>query len=347
MQTVDLRSDTITRPTESMYRAMREAELGDDGYHDDPTVNRLEDAAAARLGKEAAMFVPSGTAANLTAILTHGSTRGGEVLAEASAHVLRSEMGGMAMLGGLFHRAMPGTRGQLDLDVLAEAINPAMKPNRIPTALVELETSHNAHSGAVLPLAHIRAVAKLAHDQGVPLHIDGARVFNAEVASGVPAKEIVAQADSVSFCLSKGLSAPVGSLLVGSAAFIERARGYRRMVGAVMRQSGVLAAAGLVALESMIDRLAEDHARAKKLAQRVNAIDPRLTNPDDAETNIVMIDLPAGSTEAWLAALGEAGLRCNSPRKGRLRFVTHRHIDDQAVDLAIERFGKVYRRMVN
>ena len=346
MQTIDLRSDTTTRPTEVMYRAMREAELGDDGYHDDPTVNRLEEVAAARLGKEAAVFVPSGTAANLTAILTHGR-RGGEVLAEAQAHILRSEMGGMAALAGLFHRALPGTRGQLDLETLAEAISPAMKPNRIPTAMVGLETSHNAHSGAVLPLAHIREVAKLAHDQGVPLHIDGARVFNAQIASGVPAKEIVADADSVSFCLSKGLSAPVGSLLCGSAAFIERARGFRRMIGGVMRQSGVLAAAGLVALDQMVDRLADDHRNARRLAELVHAIDPRLTDPKAAETNIVMVDLPGGSTEAWLAALGEAGLRCNSPRKGRLRFVTHRHIDASAVELAAERFGKVYRRMVN
>jgi len=346
MQTIDLRSDTTTRPTEAMYRAMREAEVGDDGYHDDPTVNRLEALAAKRIGKEAAVFVPSGTAANLTAILTHGR-RGGEVLAEAGAHIFRSEMGGMATLAGLFHRGLGGTRGQIDLEALGEAISPEMKPNRIPTALVALETSHNAHSGSVLPVAHIRDVAGIARANGVPLHIDGARVFNAEVALGVPAAEIVAAVDSVSFCLSKGLSAPVGSLLCGSAAFIERARGFRRMIGGVMRQSGVLAAAGIVAIETMIPRLAEDHARAKKLAEGVNAIDPRLTDPTAAETNIVMIDLPAGSTEAWLAALGEAGLRCNSPRKGRLRFVTHRHIDDESVELAVERFGKVYRRMVN
>jgi len=346
MSIIDLRSDTTTKPTEAMYRAMREAELGDDGYHDDPTVNRLEEAAAARLGKEAAMFVPSGTAANLTAILTHGR-RGGEMLSEASSHVLRSEMGGAAILAGLFHRALPGTRGQIDMDALADAINPTMKPNRIPTALVTLETSHNAHSGAVLPLAHIREVAKLAHDNDVPLHIDGARIFNAQAALGVPAKDIVAAADSVSFCLSKGLSAPVGSLLCGRAEFIDRARGYRRMVGAVMRQSGVLAAAGLVALDQMVDRLAEDHKRARRLAEQVHAVDPRLTDPKAPETNIVMVDLPAGSTEAWLAALGEVGLRCNSPRKGRLRFVTHRHIDDAAVEQAAERFGKVYRRMVN
>jgi threonine aldolase len=346
MQPIDLRSDTTTRPTDAMYRAMREAEVGDDGYHDDPTVNRLEETAAKRLGKEAAAFMPSGTAANLTAILTHGR-RGGEVLAEGSAHVFRSEMGGMASLGGLFHRAVPGERGRLDLDALEEMISPAMRPNRIPTALVELETSHNGHSGAVLPVAHIKQVAKLAHDNGVPLHIDGARIFNAQVASGVPAKDIVAPADSVSFCLSKGLSAPVGSLLCGSAEFIDRARGFRRMIGGVMRQSGVLAAAGLVALDTMVDRLAEDHKRAKTLAQRIHAIDPRLTDPAHAETNIVMIELPAGSTEAWLAALAEVGVRCNSPRKGRLRFVTHRHIDDAGVERAIEGFGKVYRRLVN
>ena len=346
MPVIDLRSDTTTRPTDAMYRAMREAEVGDDGYHDDPTVNRLEAAAAARLGKEAAVFMPSGTAANLTAILAH-SQRGGELLAEATAHILRSEMGGAAALAGLFHRALPGNRGQLDLDALDAALSPAMKPNRAPTALVALETTHNGQGGAVLPLQHIREVAAMAHRHGVPLHIDGARIFNASVASGLPAADIVAPADSVAFCLSKGLSAPVGSLLCGSAGFIERARGFRRMIGGVMRQSGVLAAAGLVALEQMVDRLADDHRRARRLAERLHAVDARLTDPKAVETNIVMVDLPAGSTEAWLAALAEAGLRCNSPRPGRLRLVTHRHIDDPAVEQAAECFAATWRRMVN
>src|SRR5215216_5286834 len=244
---IDLRSDTVTLPTEEMYEAMRRAELGDDGREGDPTVRRLEQLAAEMTGKQAALFVTSGTMANLVALLTHGE-RGGEVLLDAGAHILRSEMGGIAQLAGLFHRTVPGERGAPDAAALREMLSPKLAPNRLGTSLVCLETTHNSAGGAVMSLPHLAALRELTAEQGVPLHIDGARLFNAGVALGVKADAIAQHADSVCFCVSKGLSAPFGSLLCGSAAFIERARGFRRMVGGAMRQAGMMAAAGIIAL---------------------------------------------------------------------------------------------------
>ncbi len=344
MTAIDLRSDTVTLPTERMRARMAAAELGDDARDGDPTVGALEALAARRTGKEAAIFVPSGTMANLVALLAHGG-RGGEVLFDAECHIARSEMGGIAGLAGLFHRAIPAERGVMELEALAEALSPGLSRNRLATALVTLETTHNAAGGAVLPLAYMAEVARLAHGAGVPVHIDGARLFNAAVALGVAAERIAAHGDSVCFCISKGLSAPVGSLLCGPAAFIERARAFRRMVGGNMRQSGFAAAAGIVALEEMIERLADDHASAKRLARGLHAIDASLASPAAVESNIVNIELAASRHNAleWTAALAERGVRVAPARPTRLRLVTHRHIGAAEVDRAVDAFAEAWK----
>ena len=339
---IDLRSDTVTLPTEEMREAMHRAELGDDSREGDPTVRRLEELAAAKTGKEAGLFVASGTMSNLVALLAH-TGRGGEVLLDHDSHFMRSEMGGISSLAGLFFRPLPSTRGAPHLDEIAEHLSPKLTANKLATGLVCLETTHNGACGAALPLDYMAKVRALTAEKGVPVHIDGARVFNAAVVQGVPAAEIAKHGDSVGFCVSKGLSAPFGSVLCGSAAFIEKARASRRMVGGGLRQAGVMAAAGIVALETMVDRLADDHRRAKRLAEGLHAIDPQLSDPREVETNIVMIEVghTTGDAKAWTAALGAAGLPCLAWSRKSLRMVTHRHIDDAAVDQALEIVRKV------
>jgi threonine aldolase len=344
--TVDLRSDTVTKPTPAMLERMVSAELGDDGQGGDPTVQALEAAAAKRLGKEAGLFLPSGTMSNQVAILTHARTRG-EMIGEATSHIFRSELGGLSLLAGLYPRPLPGQRGAMDLDDLEAAIMPpAITAKRLGTAVVCVETTHNAAGGAVLPLDHLKSVQRMCRDKGVPLHLDGARLFNAAVALGIPAVLIAACADSATFCVSKGLSAPVGSVLTGTATFIAQARGFRRLLGGTMRQSGLLAACGLVALEDMVDRLAEDHARARALANGLKAIDDRLVTAPQIETNIVMVDV--GHTHAnaatWCSALSQYGVLGGAPQQNTIRFVTHRHIDDDAIDHAIAAFRDIYAK---
>ena len=245
---IDLRSDTVTLPTENMREAMRRAALGDDSRDGDPTVRRLEEVSANITGKEAALFVASGTMANLVALLAHAG-RGGEVLLDERSHIMRSELGGVAQLAGLFPVVYPAERGTPDVAAVRELIHRKTTSSRIATALICVETTHNDAGGAVPPLAGLSRLRMVADEHEIPVHIDGARLFNAAVALGVTAAEVARNGDSVAFCVSKGLSAPVGSVLCGSAAFIERARAYRRMVGGAMRQAGVIAAAGIVALE--------------------------------------------------------------------------------------------------
>jgi threonine aldolase len=340
---IDLRSDTVTLPTDEMREAMSRAELGDDSREGDPTVRRLEKAAAAITGKESALFVASGTMSNLVALLAH-TGRGGEVLLDAESHIVRSEMGGIASLAGLFYRTMPSTRGAPDLNAVSERLSEKLIPNKLATALVCIETTHNSAGGAVLSLDYMAKLRVLTAEKAVPVHIDGARLFNASVALGVPAREIARHGDSVGFCVSKGLSAPFGSVLCGSADFIERCRAYRRMVGGGMRQAGIMAAAGLVALDCMVERLVEDHRRAKQIAEGVQRIDSRLVDPRLVETNIVMIDVAHTGTDAthWIAALEASGLRSGAWSSTSLRLVTHRHIDDAAVVRIIETFGSVF-----
>jgi threonine aldolase len=347
MHVIDLRSDTVTRPTAAMQDAMREASFGDDSRDGDDTVRALEARAAERMGKEAAAFMPSGTMTNLVAVLAH-TPRGGEVLLDAGAHILNSELGGITAVAGAFYKGIPGPRGAMDLDHLAEAIR---KPGRdgFGTALVAMETSHNRAGGAVLPLTHMAAVYRTANALGIPVHTDGARIFNAAVALGTDARALAAHTDSICFCVSKGLSAPVGSLLCGSAAFIDRARALRRMVGGNMRQSGPLAAAGIVALDTMVVRLRDDHATAQRLALGFAAIDPQLVDPAEVETNIVKLELPrTGRTAAqWSDALEAAGVRVNPCERYALRFVTHRHIGERDVDDTLNVFGELWRASVS
>jgi threonine aldolase len=345
MTAIDLRSDTVTKPTEAMLERMRDAELGDDSRDGDPTVRALEALAAERTGKQAGLLVASGTMGNLVAQLAHAQP-GGTVLLEANAHILRSEMGGIAMIAGLFHRSIPGERGAMALDRLADAISPGLSAHRLGTALICLETTHNDAGGAVLPLDHMAAVHALAQRHGVPVHTDGARLFNAAVALGVPAARIAQHTDTLCFCVSKGLSAPIGSVLVGSHGFIMQARAFRRMIGGNLRQAGGIAAAGIVGLESMVDRLADDHAAARRLAEGLHRIDPRLVARDRVETNIVQVDTAASGRDAaeWIAALEQEGVRAGAWSGSLLRLVTHRHIDAAAVERAIAAFAIVAQR---
>ncbi len=341
---IDLRSDTVTRPTEAMLESMREATFGDDSRDGDATVQKLEQMAAERTGKEAGAFMPSGTMANLVAMLTHAQ-RGGEVLLEEGSHTLNAELGGIAGVAGLFYRGIPGKRGAMDVATLRETIRPTAR-NQMGTALVWMENSHNRSGGAVLPLGHMREVYELAHEKSIPVHLDGARLFNAAHALGAAATEVARHADSVCFCVSKGLSAPVGSVLCGSKAFIERARAYRRMVGGNMRQAGPLAAAGIVALETMVDRLVEDHQTAKRLAEGLHRIDASLVDPREVETNLVRVEVRKSGRRAaqWSADLKQKGMLVAPCDIYALRFVTHRHIGAADVDQTASAFAELWKK---
>ena len=346
MTQVDLRSDTVTKPTPAMFERMASAVLGDDGRGDDPTVKELERIAAETLGKEAGLFLPSGTMSNQVAILTHAHNKG-EVVGEARSHVFRSEMGGLSLLAGLYPRPLPGQGGAMDIAALRASLRPPeMTPDRIGTAIVCMETTHNAAGGSVLPLRHMREVYALSAQHRVPVHLDGARIFNAAVALGVPAAVIAGHADSVTFCLSKGLSAPVGSVLAGSGGFIRRARGFRRMLGGSMRQAGLLAACGLTAMEQMVDRLVDDHTHALRLAEGLSAIDPAWVDLSAVATNIVMVDVGKSGADAqrWVTVLADHGVHAASVQPEVIRLVTHRHITEDDIDRAVAAFRDIYIR---
>lgn len=331
---IDLRSDTVTRPTAAMLERMQRAPLGDDGREGDPTVRELETRSAALTGKEAALFVPSGTMGNLLALLAHCKP-GAAILADAGAHLLNSEIGSVTRIAGLVARPVPGHRGAMDEAALEAAIRTHGRPG-----LIAMETTHNGAGGAALPLAHMARIHALGRANGLMVHLDGARLFNAAVALGVPAAHVAQHADSLMFCVSKGLSAPVGSLLCGSAELIAKARTLRKLVGGTMRQSGVVAAAGLVALETMIERLQEDHAAAKRLADALTWLDPSLVDPDHVQTNILRIDVSTSGRDAaaWAEGMKQYGVLVQPSGANQLRLVTHRHIDAGAVDRTIAAF---------
>jgi len=345
MKVIDLRSDTFTHPTPGMRRAIFEAEVGDDVYGEDPTVNRLEIMAAARMGKEAALFVTSGTQGNLIAVLTH-TNHGDEIIVGDEAHILWYEVGGAATLGGVTMRTLPNdSYGRLNPDDIDRAIR--SKDIHYPeTTLLCLENTHNRCGGTVLTIDYTDEVCNLAHTRGLKVHLDGARIFNAAIALGVPACTLVQNSDSVALCLSKGLSAPVGSLLCGSKDFVERARKFRKMLGGGMRQAGIIAAAGIVALETMVDRLAEDHSNARRLAQGLAGIKGIRLAQDDIPTNIVMFDLsPELSVAEFVEGLGRAGVKVGL-RDGRpFRAVTHRMVSSSDIDEALTRIETVCRRL--
>ena len=337
---IDLRSDTVTQPTNAMRRAMAEAELGDDVYGEDPTINMLEETAAARLGKEAGLFVVSGSMGNLVSALSW-CNRGDEAIMGADAHLLVNEMGAIAAFGGVQMRPTPNDyRGLMTPEAVEATISP---PGLFPrTALLCLENTHNRGNGAAFTVKQLRPVVDVARAHGMAVHMDGARIFNASVALGVPAAELASVADSVSFCLSKGLSCPVGSVVCGSREFVARARRMRKMAGGGMRQAGVLAAAGLVALDTMVDRLAEDHANAKRLAAGLACLPGIVIDPSHVETNIVYAELEDGRGPETAEALKARGVLANG-RFNWVRFVTRNGITAEDVDEALDVIGLVAR----
>ncbi len=345
MRIVDLRSDTVTRPTEAMRQAMYSAEVGDDVYKEDPTVNRLEEMAAEKLGKEDALFVTSGTMGNLVSQLTHCG-RGDEMILGDESHVFFSEQGGSAALGGIHHRTVPnqpdGTLGLSDIEA-------AIRPDNIHyprTRLIALENTHNRCNGSYLDIDYMHSVGALARRYGLKLHVDGARIFNAAVAQGIQASALVAEADSITFCLSKGLAAPAGSVICGKTDFIAEARRIRKVLGGGMRQVGIIAAAGVVALNEMIDRLAEDHANAFKLAEGLANLDGLSINPERTKTNIVFFKILRGdlTPQELTKRLSAEGVRIGPKDPNQLRAVTHYHISADDIEYALGIFAKVLRK---
>ncbi len=341
MRIVDFRSDTVTHPTPEMRKAMAEAAVGDDEYRDDPTLNRLESLAADMLGKEAAVFLPTGTMSNLVAILTH-CKRGDEMIAGHRSHIFTDEGGGASALGGVHVQTVRNDdRGMLDPDEVEAAIRPD-NVHFPPTGLVALENTHNACGGVVLTPEDTKAIADVAHESDLPFHLDGSRIFNAAVYLETPINEMAKHADSVNFCLSKGLSAPIGSMLVGAAEFIDRARYWRETVGGGMRQVGVIAAAGIVALETMVNRLAEDHANARRLALGLRHIQGIDIDPDRYPTNMVYFQVINGSPAKLAQLLEDRGIKGAAPQP-RWRFVTHYGITADDVDYALDVIEETFK----
>lgn len=335
MKIIDLRSDTVTQPTEAMRDAMFHAVVGDDVYEEDPTVKALEEKGAALLGTEKALFCPSGTMSNLVALLTHLQP-GNEFIIDYRSHIYQYEVGGCAALAGAIPHTARGDRGHLAVRNIEAAIRE--KNIHYPeTKLVCLENTHNLAGGTVMPMQQLADVSACAREYGLKIHMDGARLFNAAAALSLPAKEITQYVDTVNICLSKGLAAPVGSLLCGTEAFITKARKKRKMVGGGMRQAGFLAAAGIIALEEMTGRLAEDHALAKKLAVALADIPGIILDPTQVETNIVKIDLAEGISAREIVSRLKAdyGVLCGTAGRNSIRFVTHYQISAGDIDTAI------------
>ncbi|MDZ7346505.1 MAG: low-specificity L-threonine aldolase [candidate division KSB1 bacterium] len=338
-QIVDLRSDTVTKPTAAMREAMASAPVGDDVFGEDPMVNELQRRVAEMTGKEAALFVPSGTMSNQIALFVH-TKPGDEVICEYGCHIFNYEGAGAAQLSGVQLHPLKGERGVITAQQIAEAIRPA--DHHYPrTALIEVENTHNRAGGAVFPLSELRRIRALADERGLTVHMDGARLWNAVVATGIPLAEWCRTADSVSLCFSKGLGAPVGSILVGSAEFIERAHRRRKAQGGGMRQAGILAAAALYALDHHIERLAEDHRRARALAEFLNE-HGALVDLAATQTNIVIAELKGRkSAPQFCRELQENGVLALPISEYRVRFVTHLDVDDQGLEYAVKAIGRL------
>jgi threonine aldolase len=332
---IDVRSDTVTQPTEEMRRAMAGAEVGDDVYGDDPTVNRLEELGAEMLGKEAAVFVPSGTFGNQLALFSWCG-RGTEVILGEDCHILIHEAGAASVIAGVQTRPVPAPGG-----ILSPSLKGRLRKRDLHSPETSLICLENAGSmGRALRLAEMDAVRKTADEWGIPVHLDGARIFNAAIALGADPRDIASRADSVMFCLSKGLCAPVGSLLAGKADFIKEARMKRKIMGGGMRQAGILAAAGIVALTSQVSPLAEDHRRAKKLAEGFAAIPGVRAKPEETDINMVFIDFPPaeeqGAADKIMNTFNNYRIRINPPEGGRFRFCTHYWIGDGEVEIILK-----------
>jgi threonine aldolase len=341
---IDLRSDTVTKPSAEMRRAMADAEVGDDVFIEDPTINHLQERAAEVFRREAALFVPSGTMGNLTCILAQ--TRAGqEVICEEAGHIYNYEMGSMSAIAGVLPRVVQGEDGILSWETISKAIRPKVY-YRPQTALVSLENTHNMAGGTVYPTRLAHQICDNAHDAGIAVHLDGARIFNAATYLGENVAEMTKKFDSIQFCLSKGLGAPVGSMVVGSREFIERCRSIRKMLGGGMRQSGVLAAAGLVALEKGPGRLKVDHDNAKFLATQLASIPGITLNPAKVQTNIVIYDVAKSgwSSAEALKALGKRGVLGVPVDNERIRMVTHLDVDRAQVEKAANIAREVFQR---
>jgi len=338
---IDLRSDTVTRPTSAMRKAMSEAEVGDDVFGEDPTVNALQEKVANLLGKEAALFVPSGTMANQLSIKSH-TQPGDEVIIETSSHPYNFEGGAGAALSGIQFQCLKGVRGILDASQIEEAIRPA--DHHFPvTKLICLENTHNRGGGSIYPLEKMAEIYRLTKSKGLLLHLDGARLWNASVATGIKPREYAQWADSVSVCLSKGLGAPIGSLVAGSKPFIDRVHRFRKMFGGGMRQVGIIAAAGIYALNHHLERLKEDHHNAKRLAVGLKEFKGVSIDPKHVETNIVIFDVTdTGMTGAQVAeAMKKEGVLIHAFGKTQIRLVTHLDISSEDIEIALKAFKKV------
>jgi threonine aldolase len=344
---VDLRSDTLTQPTPQMRDAMAHADVGDDVWEEDPTVKRLEAMAAERLGKEAGLLVTSGTQGNLVSVVAQ-TRPGQEIVLDADSHVFNYEVGGAAVVGHVQTRPIATAHGFLSAEQVRDAIRPA-NIHLAVTGLVCIENTHNRHGGTCCTPEDIAAVADVAHAAGVPVHLDGARLFNAAVALGRPARDFARHVDSVTFCLSKGLGAPVGSVVCGSADLVARARRVRKMLGGGMRQAGVIAAAGVVALETMVDRLAEDHRHARTLAQAIASMPGLTVDLASVQTNIVIFRVqrpggPAASADATQRLVTECAarkVRVHAIGPAAIRCVTHKDVDADDIARAIQALGEI------
>jgi threonine aldolase len=338
---VDLRSDTVTRPTPAMRRAMAESEVGDDVYGEDPTVNRLEHRAAEIFGREAALFVPSGSMGNLLAIKTWARP-GMEVICDERAHIHHHELASISAIAGCMPCATPAPDGILTWELIEPLIRPRIYYHP-QTALIELENTHNMHGGSVYPPEVAEDVCDRAHEAGLPVHLDGARIFNASVALGTSVAELTRKFDSVMFCLSKALGAPVGSMLLGSRDFIDKTRVGRKLLGGGMRQAGVLAAAGLVALDETPRILYRDHENARHLAEGLSQIKGISLEPKKVATNIVIFDVRASGRMASeiCSAVAERGIRCGPVDRFSIRMVTHYDVDRAGIDRAVRAMGEV------
>ena len=342
MKIIDLRSDTVTLPTQEMLEVALKVPLGDDVYEEDPTVNKLQELAAKKMGKEKAVLVTSGTQGNLVSILSH-TKRGDEVIVEATSHVYINEVGGMSAVGGLFPRPIPGKMGVLDPDVVEKAIREKNIHYPEPS-VISIENTHNSAGGTCWKPSQIKAVAEVAKKHGMSLHMDGARIFNSAIAQNIDVKDMTRHVDSVMFCLSKGLSAPIGSLVVGSEEFVERARKWRKMLGGGMRQAGVIAAPGIIALEKMVDRLREDHENARALAEGLAQIRVIAIDLAAVQTNIVRYDIAGTGMDAnqFIAELDKNGIKTAGSRTN-IRMVTHRMISREDIDYTLKTVERLFK----
>lgn len=343
MKTVDLRSDTLTRPTSAMREAMLAAEVGDDVFGEDPTINRLQERVAELTGKAAALFVTSGTQGNQISVNAH-TRPGHEVILDENSHIFNYESGAAAMLAGVQLHPLPGQLGVITRDQVEEVLRPT--DDHYPqSGLICLENTHNRAGGTIYPFAEIQAIAELARQQGLPLHLDGARLWNASVATGISLKEYCRPFDSVSLCFSKGMGTPVGSVVVGSKAFIQRAHFYRKAYGGGIRQGGILAAACLYALDHHLPLLAEDHRRARSLAEAIAPLPGIRLELDTVQTNIIMFDVDPAKIAAddLVRQLGEHGVHMFTFGPRRIRAVTHLDVSDDGIEYAVDIFKKLLR----